>query len=239
MNSSDFVYVNRCTWGVKSSTLILRLVWLIKKTFKGSHSIDKRSHLNTLLISVSLCLCLYSVCLLGNRSLKNEKFETCAKTELVKNKSVTTDLWPLFCDSEYPNATCDEYFLLNNLTEIQAIPGLLSGVIKGEEEDVDGVWARIQWYFLLYKKTIRNWKAVARFSLALNPKCSSISFCSYLSVRQPLGELWSSWYVDREENPAFSTGPGNIQRHHQVLCLQWHLHLLHSAGGDILPLCHR
>ncbi|XP_069367432.1 solute carrier family 12 member 7-like isoform X2 [Paralichthys olivaceus] len=66
----------------------------------------------------------FSVCLLGNRSLKNEKFETCTKTEL----------WPLFCDSEYPNATCDEYFILNNLTELQAIPGLLSGVIK------DNVW---------------------------------------------------------------------------------------------------
>ncbi|XP_034469514.1 solute carrier family 12 member 7-like isoform X1 [Hippoglossus hippoglossus] len=76
----------------------------------------------------------FSVCLLGNRSLKNEKFETCAKTELVKNKTVTSKLWPLFCDSEYPNATCDEYFMLNNLTEIQAIPGLLSGVIK------DNLW---------------------------------------------------------------------------------------------------
>lgn len=62
----------------------------------------------------------------------NEKFETCAKTEVVKNNTVTTELWSIFCDSEYPNATCDEYFVLNNLTEMQAIPGLLSGVIKGE-----------------------------------------------------------------------------------------------------------
>uniref|UniRef100_A0A8D3CX98 Solute carrier family 12 member 7-like n=1 Tax=Scophthalmus maximus TaxID=52904 RepID=A0A8D3CX98_SCOMX len=78
----------------------------------------------------------FSVCLLGNRSLRNEKFETCAKTEVVKNKTFTTDLWPLFCNSKQPNATCDEYFDLNNLTEIQAIPGLLSGVIKGE----DNLW---------------------------------------------------------------------------------------------------
>ncbi|XP_042284303.1 solute carrier family 12 member 7-like isoform X5 [Thunnus maccoyii] len=75
-----------------------------------------------------------NVCLLGNRSLKNEKFETCAKTEIVKNNTVTTELWTLFCDSEYLNATCDEYFTLNNLTEIRAIPGLLSGVIK------DNLW---------------------------------------------------------------------------------------------------
>ncbi|XP_071347801.1 solute carrier family 12 member 7-like isoform X2 [Trachinotus anak] len=76
----------------------------------------------------------FNVCLLGNRSLKNQEFETCAKTEVVKNLTVTTELWPLFCDSKYPNATCDEYFTLNNLTEIKAIPGLLSGVIK------DNLW---------------------------------------------------------------------------------------------------
>ncbi|XP_039999306.1 solute carrier family 12 member 7-like isoform X2 [Xiphias gladius] len=72
----------------------------------------------------------FNVCLLGNRSLKNENFETCAKMDVVKNNIVTTNVWDLFCDSKYPNATCDEYFILNNLTEIRAIPGLLSGVIK-------------------------------------------------------------------------------------------------------------
>ncbi|XP_054458614.1 solute carrier family 12 member 7-like isoform X2 [Anoplopoma fimbria] len=75
-----------------------------------------------------------NVCLLGNRSLKNDMFETCAKTEVVKNVTMFTELWGIFCDSKYPNATCDEYFTLNNLTEIQAIPGLLSGVIK------DNLW---------------------------------------------------------------------------------------------------
>ncbi|XP_041847585.1 solute carrier family 12 member 7-like isoform X1 [Melanotaenia boesemani] len=72
----------------------------------------------------------FSVCLLGNRSLKNDMFDTCSKMETVNNDTVTTDLWSLFCDSKHPNATCDEYFSLNNLTEIKAIPGLLSGVIK-------------------------------------------------------------------------------------------------------------
>uniref|UniRef100_A0A3B5A446 Solute carrier family 12 member 7-like n=1 Tax=Stegastes partitus TaxID=144197 RepID=A0A3B5A446_9TELE len=72
----------------------------------------------------------FNVCLLGNRTLRNHNFETCAKTQLIKNHTVTTELRSLFCNSEYPNATCDEYYELNNLTEIRAIPGLLSGVIK-------------------------------------------------------------------------------------------------------------
>ncbi|XP_005737602.1 solute carrier family 12 member 7-like isoform X1 [Pundamilia nyererei] len=68
----------------------------------------------------------FSVCLLGNRTLKNEMFEKCAKTDV--------ELWNLFCDSPYPNATCDEYFVLNNLTEIQATPGVLGEVIN------DNLW---------------------------------------------------------------------------------------------------
>ncbi|KAF3858513.1 hypothetical protein F7725_011714 [Dissostichus mawsoni] len=76
----------------------------------------------------------FNVCLLGNRSLRNEMIETCAKTEVIKNNTVITKVWSLFCDSEYSNATCDEYFTLNNLTELRAIPGLLSGVIK------DNLW---------------------------------------------------------------------------------------------------
>ncbi|XP_019724919.1 solute carrier family 12 member 7-like isoform X1 [Hippocampus comes] len=76
----------------------------------------------------------FTVCLLGNRSLKNDKFEVCAKTETLNNQTVTTDLWKLFCNSEHLNATCDDYFSLNNITEIPAIPGLLSGVLK------DNLW---------------------------------------------------------------------------------------------------
>lgn len=75
----------------------------------------------------------FNVCLLGNRTLRNENFETCAK--FIKNTTIPTELWSLFCKGEYPhNATCDEYFDLNNFTEIKAIPGLRSGVIK------DNLW---------------------------------------------------------------------------------------------------
>uniref|UniRef100_A0A674DMA4 Solute carrier family 12 member 7 n=1 Tax=Salmo trutta TaxID=8032 RepID=A0A674DMA4_SALTR len=76
----------------------------------------------------------FPICLLGNRSLQNHNFEKCVKTEVIKNVTYTTKLWELFCDSRHLNATCDEYFTLNNVTEIQGIPGLLSGVIK------DNMW---------------------------------------------------------------------------------------------------
>ncbi|CAB1317450.1 unnamed protein product [Coregonus sp. 'balchen'] len=76
----------------------------------------------------------FPICLLGNRSLQNHNFEKCLKTEVIKNVTYTTKLWELFCGSPHLNATCDEYFTLNNVTEIQGIPGLLSGVIK------DNMW---------------------------------------------------------------------------------------------------
>lgn len=44
---------------------------------------------------------------------------------------MTTQLWGLFCSSRFLNATCDEYFAQNNVTEIQGIPGAASGLIKG------------------------------------------------------------------------------------------------------------
>uniref|UniRef100_A0A667XJ19 Solute carrier family 12 member 7a n=1 Tax=Myripristis murdjan TaxID=586833 RepID=A0A667XJ19_9TELE len=72
----------------------------------------------------------FPICLLGNRTLKNDQFDKCLKTEVVKNITYTTDLWSLFCESKHLNATCDDYFSVNNVTEIQGIPGLLSGVIK-------------------------------------------------------------------------------------------------------------
>lgn len=80
--------------------------------------------------STSLFSSTLRVCLVGNRTVRNDNFETCAKTQVVKNVTVTTDLWDVFCPA--PNATCENYFALNDVSEVQAVPGLLSGVIRGE-----------------------------------------------------------------------------------------------------------
>nr|XP_012996308.1 solute carrier family 12 member 7 isoform X1 [Cavia porcellus] len=70
------------------------------------------------------------VCLLGNRTLAKHSFDTCAKVHMVNNGSaiVTTALWGLFCNGSSSSATCDQYFMQNNVTEIQGIPGVASGV---------------------------------------------------------------------------------------------------------------
>lgn len=71
------------------------------------------------------------ICLLGNRTLSRHGFDVCAKLAWEGNETVTTRLWGLFCSSRLLNATCDEYFTRNNVTEIQGIPGAASGLIKG------------------------------------------------------------------------------------------------------------
>ncbi|KAG8013867.1 Solute carrier family 12 member 7 [Nibea albiflora] len=141
-----------CMQNILGVILFLRLTWIVGTAgILGSFAIVSMCCICTLLTAISMSAIAtngvvpgvvktmieppeFNVCLLGNRSLKNEKFETCAKTELVKNNTVNTELWSNFCDSKYPNATCDKYFDLNNLTEMKAIPGLLSGVIK------DNLW---------------------------------------------------------------------------------------------------
>ncbi|KTF71521.1 hypothetical protein cypCar_00042608 [Cyprinus carpio] len=71
----------------------------------------------------------FPVCLLGNRTLVSKGFDICAKTIEQGNATVTTKLWRAFCDSEFLNATCDEYFTNNNVTQIQGIPGITSGIL--------------------------------------------------------------------------------------------------------------
>lgn len=71
------------------------------------------------------------VCVLGNRTLVSKGFDVCAKVIEKDNVTVTTKLWSLFCDSEFLNATCDSYFTNNNVSEIQGIPGITSGILKG------------------------------------------------------------------------------------------------------------
>ncbi|XP_061111240.1 solute carrier family 12 member 7-like isoform X3 [Conger conger] len=73
----------------------------------------------------------FPICMLGNRSLMNLEFDKCLKTETIGNETVPTALSGLFCT----NGSCDAYFRDNNVTEIQGIPGLLSGVIS------DNLWS--------------------------------------------------------------------------------------------------
>ncbi|XP_045719872.1 solute carrier family 12 member 7 isoform X1 [Mirounga angustirostris] len=75
------------------------------------------------------------VCLLGNRTLSRRGFDVCAKFLAADNSTMPTALWGIFCNSSMPNATCDEYFAQNNVTEIQGIPGVASGVL------LDNLWS--------------------------------------------------------------------------------------------------
>ncbi|XP_071660776.1 solute carrier family 12 member 7 isoform X3 [Patagioenas fasciata] len=77
----------------------------------------------------------FPICLLGNRTLSKRSFDVCAKFTENNNETKTTTLWRLFCDSSLFNATCDDYFSLNNVTEIQGIPGIMSGVLT------DNLWS--------------------------------------------------------------------------------------------------
>ncbi|KAJ0064765.1 hypothetical protein NL108_012999, partial [Boleophthalmus pectinirostris] len=73
---------------------------------------------------------LFPVCLLGNRTLLSKSYDVCAKAIEIDNETITTKLWLSFCDSDVLNATCDEYFNNNNVTEIQGIPGVTSGILS-------------------------------------------------------------------------------------------------------------
>uniref|UniRef100_A0A8C6U5K3 Solute carrier family 12 member 7b n=1 Tax=Neogobius melanostomus TaxID=47308 RepID=A0A8C6U5K3_9GOBI len=72
----------------------------------------------------------FPMCMLGNRTLQNHNFDKCLKTEEIDNQTVTTQLWKLFCGTSDLNATCNDYFSNNNVTVVQGIPGLISGVIS-------------------------------------------------------------------------------------------------------------
>lgn len=140
-----------------------------------------------------------SVCLLGNRTLRTDMFETCAKTITVKNQTLTTKLWSTFCNSSYLNATCDEYFNLNNVTEMPAIPGLLSGVIKGGKSP----------YFSLANPIVCQMARQILFSVLRTDFWYSDAV--YCPIREPVGGIRSCRYVHWEEKPAFGVSPRNAQ----------------------------
>ncbi|KYO39916.1 hypothetical protein Y1Q_0018064 [Alligator mississippiensis] len=72
----------------------------------------------------------FPICLLGNRTLSRHGFDTCVKLVVEGNETVGSKLWELFCTSRFLNATCDDYFTHNNVTEVEGIPGAASGLIQ-------------------------------------------------------------------------------------------------------------
>lgn len=77
--------------------------------------------------------------MLGNRTLVRDRFDVCAKTVTIGNTTAPSQLWDLFClPGNLSSAQCDDYFLQNNVTEIQGIPGLASGIFRGIERRCGG-----------------------------------------------------------------------------------------------------
>uniref|UniRef100_A0A8D3DEM6 Solute carrier family 12 member 4 n=1 Tax=Scophthalmus maximus TaxID=52904 RepID=A0A8D3DEM6_SCOMX len=81
----------------------------------------------------------FSICMLGNRTLVRDRFDVCAKTVTEGNITVPSQLWHSFCLAEnMSSAQCDDYFIQNNVTEIQGIPGLGSGIVR------ENMWSNYQ-----------------------------------------------------------------------------------------------
>lgn len=75
--------------------------------------------------------------MLGNRTLVRDQFDVCSKTVLEGNVTVPSQLWRNFCSSgNMSSPQCDDYFNQNNVTEIQGIPGLASGIIRGKDQSL-------------------------------------------------------------------------------------------------------
>ncbi|XP_051788110.1 solute carrier family 12 member 4 isoform X2 [Erpetoichthys calabaricus] len=73
----------------------------------------------------------FPICMLGNRTLSRDLFDVCARTVVQDNVTIGSRLWENFCGSTNLTAdTCDDYFIHNNITEIQGIPGLASSIIR-------------------------------------------------------------------------------------------------------------
>ncbi|KAM3929752.1 solute carrier family 12 member 7 isoform 4-T4 [Leptodactylus fuscus] len=74
----------------------------------------------------------FPICLLGNRVLAKRNLDICAK--YISNNTINEALWNKFCTAINDSTTCDPYFA-NNITEIQGIPGVASGVL------LDNLWS--------------------------------------------------------------------------------------------------
>ncbi|XP_075068794.1 solute carrier family 12 member 7 isoform X1 [Mixophyes fleayi] len=75
----------------------------------------------------------FPICLLGNRVLATRNLDVCAK--YIFNDTINVELWNKFCTTVNSSMECDKYFLSNNVTNIQGIPGVASGVL------IDNLWS--------------------------------------------------------------------------------------------------
>uniref|UniRef100_A0A671W088 Solute carrier family 12 member 4 n=1 Tax=Sparus aurata TaxID=8175 RepID=A0A671W088_SPAAU len=81
----------------------------------------------------------FPICMLGNRTLVRDRFDVCSKTTVTGNITGPSQLWDRFClPGNMSSTQCDDYFMQNNVTEIQGIPGLSSGIIR------DNMWGAYQ-----------------------------------------------------------------------------------------------
>uniref|UniRef100_A0AAY4CT37 Solute carrier family 12 member 6 n=1 Tax=Denticeps clupeoides TaxID=299321 RepID=A0AAY4CT37_9TELE len=71
----------------------------------------------------------FPVCMLGNRSISGHVAQLYGCSKTVTEDVRQDDLWNVFCNSSQTNTSC-EYYLQNNLSTIEGIPGLASGVIR-------------------------------------------------------------------------------------------------------------
>ncbi|XP_068953771.1 solute carrier family 12 member 6 isoform X3 [Petaurus breviceps papuanus] len=124
------------------------LVLMVLVVFVGVRYVNKFASLFLACVIVSI-LAIYAgaikssfappnfpVCMLGNRTLSSRHIDICSKTKEMNNMTVPSKLWGFFCNSShYFNVTCDDYFEHNNVTSIQGIPGLASGII------VENLWS--------------------------------------------------------------------------------------------------
>uniref|UniRef100_A0A8C2DQF9 Solute carrier family 12 member 5a n=1 Tax=Cyprinus carpio TaxID=7962 RepID=A0A8C2DQF9_CYPCA len=193
----------------------------------------------------------FPVCVLGNRTLVWKGFDVCAKVIERENGTVTTKLWRLFCDSEFLNATCDSYFANNNITEIQGIPGVMSGILRGKYtfieklglpsvDEPDSVPTNTNRYVLaditsfftmlvgIYFPSVTGIMAGSNRSGDLQDAQKSIPIGTILAITTTSIIYMSSVLLFG------SCIEGTVLRDKYVMCLKWSKHLRHSRGYPFL-----
>lgn len=148
--------------------------------------------------------------MLGNRTLVRDLFDVCAKTVLVGNETTPSKLWSNFCSSENGSSFhCDEYFAQNNVTEIQGIPGLASGIIRGRKI----YYEKYIWTFVRIFKNVRRWFLKLHkigpngYTVSLLWKCISIKSIFYTECVFDAENMWGDYMEKGQilEKPSLSS----------------------------------